>query len=250
MFGRWWFLELLRGGGDEHRPAKRRLTKEQQELVLGEWAVLRERLHGFAAARVADAGEVLAGAELRLTGDPARRNSAQRDYGWALEAYDAAGKLLDEAADLPDLAAAAVLAERAVERFAAADARSRGRRAPKGVTRCFYNPLHGAAAQPGGASRRPPRRTRPREAAANRRPACEDCRRAILAGQSPDVLPALVPVRTSRRHTAQVLVPYYAVPQQWSIWSATGCGAYGDESPGLVMRGDHRRRVAPVVVKR
>jgi hypothetical protein len=60
------------------------------------------------------------------------------------------------------------------------------------------------------------------------------------------VLPALVPVRTSRRHTARVLVPYYAVPQQWSIWSATGCGAYGDESPGLVLRGDHRRRVAPV----
>jgi hypothetical protein len=115
------------------------------------------------------------------------------------------------------------------------------------VTRCFYNPLHGATAPPpGGASKRSARRTRPREAAANRRPACEDCRRAILAGQSPDVLPALLPVRTSRRHTARVLVPYYAVPQQWSIWSATGCGAYGDESPGLVLRGDHRRRVAPV----
>ncbi|MFJ1707275.1 hypothetical protein [Kitasatospora sp. NPDC088346] len=248
MFRRWWFVRLLRDPDPdpERRLSGRRLSKDQklrQELLLREWEVLRERLAGVAGERVAAAGEVFRAAELRL---PPEAEAARRDYLWALEAYEAAGRLLDEAADLPDLAAVVVLAERAVERLAAAHAVHAGRRPGTPVVRCFYNPLHAPVPPaPPAAARsshreRQRRRLGAREAAADRRPACPACRRAILAGQSPDVLPALLPA--SGRRSPRVLVPYYAVPQQWSPWSATACGAYDDLAPALVLRGEHRRR--------
>lgn len=218
------------------------MSKERQELVLREWRLLLDRLRRFASARVADAGDALRAGELGVPADRARE-----DYAWALEAYEAAGKLLDEAADLPDLAAAVVLAERAVERLGMARARQKGLRAAAPVRRCFHNPLH-TATPPDRPDRRPRRRRlSPRQASADRHPACDDCRRAILAGQLPDVLPALVPVRVSWLRTVRVLVPYYTVPQQWSLWSANACGAYGDDAPGLVLRGEHRRRAAQAV---
>jgi hypothetical protein len=68
------------------------LPKEQQELVLREWEVLRERLQGYASARVADAGDVLRDAELQPAG-PTTQSTVRRNYEWALEAYEAAGKL-------------------------------------------------------------------------------------------------------------------------------------------------------------
>ncbi|GAA0671279.1 hypothetical protein GCM10010193_24390 [Kitasatospora atroaurantiaca] len=243
MFRRWWFVRLLRDAGPEQRSPGRRLSKDQQELVLREWEVLRDRLTGFASERVAAAGDIFRAAELRL---PPEEEAARRDYLWALEAYEAAGKLLDEASDLPDLTAAVVLAERAVERLAAAHAAHAGVRPGPPVVRCFYNPLH--APVPPTPTRSPKRerqrrRLGAREAAADRRPACTACRRAILAGQTPDVLPALLPAGAAGRKSPRVLVPYYAVPQQWSPWAATGCGAYDDRAPALVLRGEHRRRV-------
>ncbi|WP_371478398.1 hypothetical protein [Kitasatospora sp. NBC_00315] len=269
MFRRWWFVGLLRGSGSgsggggtgarsgaSGTEAPRRQSKERRELVLREWEVLRDRLAGLAAERVAAVGEVFRAAELRL---PPEETSARRDYLWALDAYQAAGKLLDEATDLPDLAAAVVLADRAVEHLAAAHAAHAGRRPAPPVIRCFYNPLHGAAANGtaarSGTDRHPGRtphprkaRQRPRlgarEAAADRRPACAACRQAILAGQLPDVLPALLPAGATGRRSPQLLLPYYAVPQQWSPWSATACGAYDDGAPALVLRGEHRRRAA------
>ncbi len=252
-----WLRRLAPYSGAGGVRRRRGLTRKQQERVLREWEVLRDRLRGVAQARLADVGDLLRAAELELV--PGTAAAAERDYVWAMEAYEAAGKLLDEAVDLPDLAAAVVLADRAAERFAAAHARHRGRRPEAPVRRCFYNPLHGPAepaparptsrtAKVRGAKRRPAkragaaRRISPRQAAAERRPACASCRLAILAGQFPDVLPALLPVRVSRLHTVRVFVPYYAVPQADSLWSATACGAYDDDSPGRVLRGEHRRR--------
>ncbi len=236
------------------RPSRAAL-RERQERVLREWAVLREELTALAGERLADVGDLLGDARLEFTPGTAE-SAVRRDYTWAMEAFQAAGKLLDEAADLPDLAAAVVLADRALERFAAAHDRHAGRRPAARVVRCFYNPLHGPARGPhperggphggrpqGGrrGRRRPPSA---REAAADRRPCCSPCRLAILAGQSPDVLPALVTVKVSRHRSTKVLVPYYAVPRQSSLWSATGCGAYDDTAPGRVLRGEHRRRAA------
>ncbi|MFD9792261.1 hypothetical protein ACFWXK_15065 [Streptomyces sp. NPDC059070] len=249
---RWWFMGMVRPGAPAGR--KWEPSKEEQQRVLDEWATARERLERLVSARVTAVGDVLRAAELPLE-HPAQRPRpgwdapAEHDYGWVLDAFQAAGKLLDEAADLPDLAAAAVLAERALVRFAALHARRAGQQAPRAPERCYYNPLHAAAEHTGPPPRkqhreRARRRTGPREAAADRRPACPSCRRAILAGQQPDVLPALVPVKVSRLRTARMLVPYYSVPQQWSLWSVSVCGAYGDEWPSLVLRGEHRRRAA------
>ncbi|MFC6593738.1 hypothetical protein [Kitasatospora paranensis] len=242
MFRRWWFVRLLRDNGPGAGAARRRATKHDRALLLREWEVIRDRLAVFAAQRVTAAGEVFRAAELTL---PAEESAARADYLWALEAFEAAGRLLEDPADLPELAAAAVLAERAVERLAAVHAEHAGRRPDPPVVRCFYNPLHAAAAQPPArskvkASRRP--RTGAREAAADRRPSCRDCRRAILAGEVPDVLPALLPAGATGRRSPAALVPYYVVPQQWSVWAVTGCGAYDDGVPALVLRGEHRRR--------
>ncbi|MFJ9518423.1 hypothetical protein ACIRPK_09185 [Kitasatospora sp. NPDC101801] len=244
MFRRWWFLRLLRPEEQEARRPGRRESKQARELVLREWEVLRDRLAEIAAERVTAAGDVLRAAELQL---PPEETGARRDYLWALEAYDAAGRLLDEAADLPDLTAAVVLAEQAVERLAAAHVAHAGGRPRPFAVRCFYNPLHGAAVRPAAGSAGPGRKARRRptvsvrEAAAERRPACPACRNAILAGQSLDVLPALLPRGARGRRGGPVLVPYYTVPQQYSPWSATACGAYDDRTPALVLRGGHRR---------
>ncbi|MCC9306786.1 hypothetical protein LN042_06645 [Kitasatospora sp. RB6PN24] len=258
MFRHWWFLRLLgsrepgpaagsaRGRGDGGR---RRMTREQQEAVLQEWRVLRERLRGFAAERVALVGDVMRAAEPDFPAELAT-GPAGAAYLWAVEAYQAAGKLLDDDdADLPDLAAAVVLAERAVERLAAAHERLALRRPTAAAQpRCFYNPLHGPAVvrKPKGTKKQARRRVSPQQAAADRRPGCEQCRLAILAGQLPDVLPALLTVRRAWHRTRWVLVPYYALPQHLSPWSATACGAYDDTAPALVLRGDHRKgRTAP-----
>ncbi|MEV4556002.1 hypothetical protein AB0K51_03270 [Kitasatospora sp. NPDC049285] len=240
MFRRWWFLGLLRAPQRTAPPPTRRELREQQALLIGEWEVLRERLRTLAADRVTAAGTVFRAAELRLS---AAESAAHRSYQWALEAYEAAGRLLDQAdapeTDLPDLAAAVVLAEQAVERLAAAHALHAGQRPEPPAVRCYYNPLHGPAGhQPtrkGKKARQRPTHTA-REAAADRRPACPSCRRAILAGQQPDVLPALLPAKPG-----PTLVPYYTVPQQWSPWSTTACGAYDPTTPALILRGAHRR---------
>ena len=189
MLKRWWFLEALRPAVPAQR--SREMSKEAQQRILDEWEAARERLDRLVSARVTAVGDVLRTTELPLTDglvassvpDPL----AQGDCAWAFDAFQAAGKLLDEAADLPDLAAAAVLADRALERFAAVHARAAGQPVTKPARRCFYNPLHTTAEE--GHSpvrkqhrRQARRRTGPREAAADRRPACPACRKAILAG--------------------------------------------------------------------
>ncbi len=253
MFRHWWFLRLLKDKAPDEASGKAAGSgdtlskKERQELVLHEWETIRERLQRHAAERVALVGDVMRAAEPRFPPGLAA-GAAGADYLWAAEAYQAAGKLLDEAADLPDLAAAVVLADRAVERLAAAHERLAGRRPKAPAVRCFYNPLHAAAAVPGPRSAarkgKGAQRLSPRQAAADRRPACEGCRLAILAGQTPDVLPALLPRRRGWHRTERVLVPYYAIPQQWSPWSVSACGAYDDDAPALVLRGGHRRPLA------
>lgn len=228
------------GGGAPGRARHR----ERERVVRAEWEALRARLAPAAAEHVARVGELLADPLLEFTPGPDRAGE-RRDYLSATDAYQAAGKLLDEAADLPDLAAAVVLADRAVELFATARARHLGQRPPTARPRCFYNPLHGPAVDPPrGRVARKGRRVVAREAAAARRPACEPCRLALLAGEVPDVLPALwtAPDEHGRRTT--VLVPYYALPRQVSIWAGTACGSYDPEASARVLRGEHRRHAA------
>ncbi|MGW4384429.1 hypothetical protein [Kitasatospora sp. NPDC004531] len=242
MFRRWWFLKLAGPAPTTAPRPSRREIRERNALVLGEWEALRDRLRELAAERVTAAGAVFRAAELQL---PAEESAARRAYQWALEAYEAAGRLLDHAdhpdTDLPDLAAAVVLAEQAVERLAAAHLLHAGQRPGPLAVRCYYNPLHGPAEPTGNRRSRRRTRTVAREAAAERHPACHGCRAAILAGQTPDVLPALLPAKAAPGHKGPVLVPYFAVPRQWSPWSTTACGAYDPTTPSLVLRGAHHR---------
>lgn len=233
------------GGVDRRKPSRARSREQERErerMVRAEWEALRQRLAPVAAEYVARAGELLTDPHLGFTPD-VDQGAVQRDYLSAVEAYQAAGKLLDEAEDLPDLVAAVVLADRAAERFAAARARYLGQRPPSTRPHCFYNPLHGHATDPPRPQKgRRGRRLVAREAAAARRPACERCRLALLAGQRPDVLPALTTVRDERGRPVTVLVPYYALPRHTSIWAGTACGSYDEDAPARVMRGEHRRR--------
>ncbi|RKE18416.1 hypothetical protein [Streptomyces sp. TLI_171] len=157
----------------------------------------------FAADRAADeaglrrqaAAEVLALGEAVDAADGATTPGLTR----ALDAYDAAGRVLDAADGIPDLAG--VLALVAEGRAAlATDPR---------LPLCFFDPRHGAAA----------RRTTWRPLGRRERvdvAVCEDCGQALRTRRSPQVLAVRDQGRT---------VPYFEVPAERSLWAATGYGS-------------------------
>ncbi|QKW24151.1 hypothetical protein HUT16_07885 [Kitasatospora sp. NA04385] len=157
----------------------------------------------FAADRAADeaglrrqaADEVLAlGAALE-----GADGATTPGLGRALDAYDAAGRVLDGATGIPDLAGVLALA---AEGRAALDT---GTRLPL----CFFDPRHGTAA----------RRTTWRPLGRRERvdvAVCEDCGQALKARRSPQVLAVRDQGRT---------VPYFEVPAERSLWAATGYGS-------------------------
>ncbi|MFC8716313.1 hypothetical protein [Kitasatospora sp. NPDC057198] len=157
----------------------------------------------FAADRAADeaglrrqaADEVLA---LGTALDGAD-GSTTPGLGRALDAYDAAGRVLDRADGLPDLAGVLALA---AEGRAALAAEPR-------LPLCFFDPRHGTAA----------RRTTWRPLGRRDRvdvAVCTDCGQALKARRSPQVLAVRDHGRT---------VPYFEVPAERSLWAATGYGS-------------------------
>ncbi|MFD9816457.1 hypothetical protein [Streptomyces sp. NPDC059080] len=178
----------------------------------------------FAAARRADEAELRdrAAEEVVRLGEEAR--AAQGDpqaVGRALDAYSAAGTVLDRARGVPDLAGVfALLAE--------GRAALGTEEAP--LPLCFFHPLHGPAARflpwrPLG------RREELRVAA------CESCVRAIRSRRAPEVL-------TDRRGDRPV--PYFEVDAAHSLWAATGYGSLlsgepDDSLAARVQRGDFTR---------
>ncbi|MFE6872178.1 hypothetical protein ACFVFS_37250 [Kitasatospora sp. NPDC057692] len=157
----------------------------------------------FAADRAADeaglrrqaAAEVLALGEAVDSADGA----ATPGLGRALDAYDAAGRVLDAARGIPDLAG--VLALTAEGRSALA--------AEPSLPLCFFDPRHGAAA----------RRTVWRPLGRRERvdvAVCEDCAQALRARRAPQVLAVRDQGRT---------VPYFELPADRSLWAATGYGS-------------------------
>ncbi|MFF8711797.1 hypothetical protein ACF07T_10180 [Streptomyces sp. NPDC015184] len=125
--------------------------------------------------------------------------AATQGLGRALDAYDAAGRVLDAARGLPDLAGVLALV---------AEGRSALAPAP-GLPLCFFDPRHGTAV----------RRTTWRPLGRRERvdvAVCEDCDRALRARRSPQVLAVRDRGRT---------VPYFEVPAARSLWAATGYGS-------------------------
>ncbi|WP_405913055.1 hypothetical protein OG760_20985 [Streptomyces sp. NBC_00963] len=121
----------------------------------------------------------------------------------ALDAYSAAGKVLDAAHGLPDLAGVLALVTDG------RDALTGG--TPSPLPLCFFNPLHGRAARridwrPLG------RRDRLNVAA------CDTCAQAVRTRRPPEVLTA--PDSKGGRS-----VPYFEIPAERSVWAATGYGS-------------------------
>lgn len=162
----------------------------------------------FATARAADEtavraraeAEVLALADAVRAADPARAPG----LGAALDAYEAAGKVLDSARGLPDLAGVLALVAKAEDALnGSLDA----------LPLCFFNPLHGRAAH--RTTWRPLGRRDRTDVAA-----CPTCTTALRTHRSPEVLTDVT--------EAGETVPYFEVR---SVWAATG---YGSLRQGLV----------------
>ncbi|MCD9876116.1 hypothetical protein [Streptomyces guryensis] len=178
----------------------------------------------FAAARDADEAALRrrAEAEVLALGKSAEAADVSGTPGLqhALDAYAAAGTVLDAARGLPDLAG--VLALVAEGRDALAGSRS-------ALPLCFFNPLHGRAVR--RTTWRPlGRRDRAQVAV------CPACAAAVRARRAPEVLTDVA--------ESGGPVPYFEVPAERSMWAATGYGSLlggGDGLVGRVARGDFTR---------
>ncbi|MFJ9415683.1 hypothetical protein ACIRPT_16130 [Streptomyces sp. NPDC101227] len=175
----------------------------------------------FAAARDADEAGLRERAteEVVRLGEQARTaQGAPAAIERALDAYAAAGSVLDRARGIPDLAGVFALI---------AEGRAALSGTPGALPLCFFHPLHGPAA------RRIPWRPLGRREQL-RVAACETCIRAIRTRRAPEVL-------TDRRDGRPV--PYFEVPAEESLWAATGYGSLltGDSLATRVQRGEFTR---------
>ena len=139
----------------------------------------------------------------------------------ALDAYDAAGRVLDAAAGAADLAGVLVLVD------LGRDALDRGHAAANGSPRtarrpvCFFNPLHGRAAT-----------TASWQVLVHDKvtvPSCATCAKDVRNLRQPDALRD-IPITADGGpggHRAVSEPPYYERDRQRSVWAATGYGAFG-----------------------
>lgn len=179
-----------------------------------------QELREQARREVVAFGELLDKTDLKPDTEEART-----DLTGALDGYSAATKTLDQAHGVPDLAGVLVLVDQGRDRLEAARARTAKQPVPAPSPLCFFNPLHGDAARqiswrPVGSRDRLEIR------------ACSECADRTDQRQLPDMLTDQVDGRT---------VPYYEVPSEVSLWSATGYGAFDDDLAGRILRGELRR---------
>lgn len=132
----------------------------------------------------------------------------------ALEAYEAAAKVLDAAEDMADLVGARVLLDHC-------EAALSGDSTPR---HCFFDPRH--EGETGKARWRAPALHRSVTVRA-----CARCRRDLKEHRIP------MTVLASNGLDA---VPYYAVPAQESVWAATGYGTLAPDLAARVLRGEVR----------
>lgn len=169
----------------------------------------------FATARAADEAElrrraeaeVLALGEATQAADVSTTPALQH----ALDAYAAAGRVLDEARGVPDLAGALALAQEGRDALAGS----------LGLPLCFFDPRHGRAALRTG-WRRLGRRERLDVAV------CQECADALQARRAPEVL-------TDTDEDGRT-VPYFELPAGRSMWAATGYGSLASPLDGYNSR--------------
>lgn len=193
--------------------------------------------HGvFTAARAATEAELrtLAREQVielgELVEQPAEgtlSDAAQEEVGKALDAYEAAGKVLDAATGIPDLAGVLVLTRLGQNAMAAARAAQDGQVAPAASPLCFFNPLHGPAARE--VHWRPLGERQSLDVRV-----CAECAEATEHHRLPDVLTdhARFPGH-AHGHSGDEDIPYYEADPERSVWAATG---YGQLATDLVQR--------------
>lgn len=185
----------------------------------------------FAAARAADEAELRRRAEEEVValGEAVREVEAgapdrAAHLHAALDAYAAAGTVLDGARGRADLAGVLALVAEGRDALEAARTTRPRRSAP--LPLCFFSPLHGRAAH----------RTRWRPMGSRRQlhvAACGTCAKAIRERRAPEVLTDTAAGRE---------VPYFEVPAESSIWAATGYGSLTrDPLAPRIARGDFTR---------
>ncbi|MGI5121640.1 hypothetical protein ACQEU5_19200 [Marinactinospora thermotolerans] len=183
------------------------------------------RLDGLAERIRADLVEVGERLSATTTGDRGGPEAVEA-LRLALDAHAAAGAAYDAIgdgrADLADAAGALVLLDVAEDAMARARALDEGRVPAEPRAHCYANPLHGT------------RTTRTRWRALGERrsmevPLCAECARRVNSRLQPDALRV--------EHEGHI-VPYYEVPAEQSVWSATGFGALRDDLVARITRGD------------
>ncbi|MGW5619030.1 hypothetical protein [Streptomyces sp. NPDC003877] len=182
----------------------------------------------FATARAADESRLRsrAEAEVLALGEATRAADASTTPGLqdALDAYAAAGKVLDEARGLPDLAGVLALTH---------EGRAALTGSP-GLPLCFFDPRHGRAAL----------RTHWRRL--GRRDGldvavCQECADTLRDRRAPSVL--------TDRDASGRTVPYFEVPPGRSPWAVSGYGSLLPVTAGLrrcatgSLAGERRRTV-------
>ncbi|CAM5699736.1 NYN domain-containing protein [Streptomyces purpurascens] len=170
----------------------------------------------FATARAADEAELRrrAEAEVLALGEATQAADLATTPGLqhALDAYAAAGTVLDEARGLPDLAGVLALVQEGQDALTGTDA---------ALPRCFFHPLHGRAALRTGW--RPLGRRDRLDVAV-----CQECADALRDRRAPEVL-------TDTAEDGRT-VPYFELPAERSVWAATGYGSLTAPLAGINSR--------------
>jgi hypothetical protein len=173
-------------------------------------------LRAQAARELVDLGELLDTSEIDIATSSER---VQALMTAALDAYQAAGKVLDAARGIPDLAGVLVLVDQGLDALAAARSATDGHAEPRPSPLCFFNPLHGNAVPDTISWRLIGTRRRLRIAA------CRACTTAIKDKETPETL-------------MDGDVPYFEADPENSIWAETGYGQFRDDLVQRVLRGD------------
>jgi hypothetical protein len=212
-------LPALGGGGVALAAVAALLTWRHRRMAAKKPLALPRSV--FAAARKASEDELRehATAEVLALGELLDHSTLDTSkerigalVGKALDAYQAAGKVLDSAHGIPDLAGALVLADQGRDALAtAADGRPAS-------PLCFFNPLHGDSAKT--IDWRPIGSRRKLHVAA-----CSECVKAARARETPDIL-------------MDGDVPYFEAN---TIWAETGYGQFRADLTQRVLRGDAKR---------
>ncbi|WP_020389119.1 hypothetical protein [Kribbella catacumbae] len=196
-------------GRRRRNPAARKAFTIPPHVAATVAAERRRRLTKETTAELTQLGSDLAAL-------PTVAGEGLRHQQLALDAHDAAGRVLDASRDLVDVVGAMVLLDQGRQEYDAARALAAGRKPVAVQPMCAFNPLHGRV------SGRPTRV----EADGNTLtlPLCADCKQALKHKNAPASLPGDDG-------------PYWHGDD---LWARTFFGAITDDLPAAVSRGEYR----------